>query len=188
VPAKLPPNTQRVIPYLFYKNGRAAVDFIAKAFGFEVRTVMSGPGDAVMHAELGFGDSVVYLGTPAGQKAAGKLPQRTASVLVYVDDVDAHCARARQAGAEIVREPADQFYGDRTYTARDPEGQEWYFHTHVRDVSEAEMQAAMASMPAPQPAPKAARKRKPAKARAGKGAAKKEKKGKKAKKAKKGKR
>jgi uncharacterized glyoxalase superfamily protein PhnB len=161
-----PPNTQRVVPYLSYKNGRAAIDFIAKAFGFEVRSVMGGPGDSVMHAELGFGDSVVYLGTPPGAKPAGKLPQRNASVLVYVDDVDAHCARARQAGAKIVREPADQFYGDRTYTARDPEGQEWFFHTHLRDVSEAEMQAAIASMPAPQPAPKAARKRKPAKARA----------------------
>ncbi len=163
--APLPPNTQRVIPYLFYKNGRSAVDFIAKAFGFEVRNVMGGPGDSVMHAELGFRDSVVYLGTPPGQKAAGKLPQRNASVLVYVDDVDAHCARARQAGAVIAIEPADQFYGDRTYTAQDPEGQQWYFHTHVRDVSEAEMQAAMANMPAPQPAPKAARKRKPPKPR-----------------------
>jgi uncharacterized glyoxalase superfamily protein PhnB len=158
---KLPPNTQRVVPYLFYKNGRAAIDFIAKAFGFEVRFALPGPGDRVMHAELGYGDAVVYLGTPDGQKPARALPQRNATVLVYVDDVDAHCARARAAGAKIVREPADQFYGDRTYAARDPEGQEWYFHTHVRDVSLEEMQAAMASMPRPAPAKRSAQRAKP---------------------------
>jgi uncharacterized glyoxalase superfamily protein PhnB len=161
MPESRPANTQRVVPYLYYRNGKAAIDFIAKAFGFEVRTVMSGPGGSVMHAELGLGDSVVYLGSPPGAKPAGKLPQRHAAVLVYVDDVDRHCARARQAGAAIVQEPSDQFYGDRTYTARDPEGQEWFFHTHVRDVSDAEMQAAIASLPAPTARPA----RKPVKAR-----------------------
>ncbi len=136
----------RVVPYLFYKNGKAAIDFIAKAFGFEVRMVMPGPGDSVMHAELAIGDAVVYLGTPAGQKPARLQPQRTAATLVYVDDVDAHCARAREAGAKILVEPRDEFYGDRVYNAADPEGQEWYFHQHVRDVSAAEMQAALAGV------------------------------------------
>ncbi len=159
--------TQRVIPYLFYKNGKSAIDFIAKAFGFEVRLVMPGPGEQVMHAELALGEDVVYLGTPDGQRPAGKLPQRSAAVLVYVDDVDAHCARSREAGAEVVRGPSDMFYGDRVYTARDPEGQEWYFHQRVRDVSAEEMQAAMASMPAPAPAaPKPRPKARVAKAKA----------------------
>jgi uncharacterized glyoxalase superfamily protein PhnB len=162
--ADLPQQTQRVIPYLFYKNGKAAIDFLAKAFGFEARLVMPGPGDSVMHAELGLGDNVVYLGTPDAQIPAGELPMRHAAVLVYVDDVDEHCARARHAGAKIESDPADQFYGDRTYNARDPEGQLWYFHKHVRDVSPEEMQAAMASMSArPEgsapPAPKKAKKR-----------------------------
>ncbi len=143
--ANRPSQTQQVVPYLFYENGRAAIDFLAKAFGFELRLSMPGPGVSVMHAELGLGDSVVYLGTPAGQKPAGKLPQRTAAVLVYVDDVDAHCARARRAGAVIESEPADMFYGDRVYNARDPEGQLWYFHTHLRDVSPEELRAALAS-------------------------------------------
>jgi uncharacterized glyoxalase superfamily protein PhnB len=139
---------QRVMPYLFYKNGKSAIDFLAKAFGFEPRMVMPGPGESVMHAELAFGGFTVCLGTPDGQKPAGKLPQRHSAVMVYVDDVDAHCARARKAGAKIETEPADQFYGDRTYNARDLEGQLWYFHQHVRDVSMEEMQAAMASMTA----------------------------------------
>ncbi len=162
--ASIPANTQRVVPYLFYKNGKTAIDFVAKAFGFEVRLVMPGPGESVMHAELGLGDAVVYLGTPDGQKPAGKLPQRNSAVLVYVDDVNAHCKRAREAGAQIVREPADQFYGDRTYNARDPEGQEWFFHQHLRDVSMEEMQAAIASMPATEPPSKP--RRKPVRAKA----------------------
>jgi len=168
--AKLPLNTQRIIPYLSYKNGKSAIDFLAKAFGFEVRMVMPGAGESVMHAELGLGDAVVYLGTPDGYDAKRATQDRNAAVLVYVDDVDAHCARAREAGAKIEREPEDMFYGDRVYNATDPEGQMWFFHTHVRDVSPEEMQAAMASMPAPSPAPKRAAK--PARARIAKAKAK----------------
>ncbi len=168
----LPPNTQRIVPYLSYKKGKSAIDFLAKAFGFEVRGVLPGPGESVMHAELGLGDSVVYLGTPDGYQPARAKAQRNAAVLVYVEDVDAHCARARQAGAAIESEPADMFYGDRVYNARDPEGQLWFFHTHLRDVSPAEMQAAMASMPAPPQvsAPRKRAKKKPAKTRAAKAA------------------
>ena len=168
--ANRPPNTQGVVPYLSYKNGKGAIDFLAKAFGFETRGVMPGPGQSVMHAELGLGDAVVYLGTPDGYEPKRALKDRNAAVLVYVDDVDAHCARAREAGAEITSEPADMFYGDRVYNATDLEGQMWFFHTRVRDVSFEEMNAAMASMSArPETsAPPAAKKRasKPVKAAA----------------------
>jgi uncharacterized glyoxalase superfamily protein PhnB len=174
--ANRPPNTQSVVPYLSYKNGKGAIDFLAKAFGFEVRGVMPGPGDSVMHAELGLGDAVIYLGTPDGYEPKRALKDRNAAVLVYVDDVDAHCARAREAGAKIESEPADMFYGDRVYNATDLEGQMWFFHTRVRDVSFEEMNAAMANMSArPETsAPPAAKRRaaKPARARAAKAAAK----------------
>ncbi|HEY8122533.1 MAG TPA: VOC family protein [Myxococcota bacterium] len=172
--AKLPPNTQRIIPYLSYKNGKGAIDFLAKAFGFEVRSVMPGPGQSVMHAELGLGDAVVYLGTPDGYAPARALANRNAAVLVYVDDVDAHCARAREAGAKITSEPADMFYGDRVYNATDLEGQMWFFHTHLRDVSPEEMQAAIANMAArPETsAPPAPRRRRAPKARSARAAAK----------------
>jgi uncharacterized glyoxalase superfamily protein PhnB len=146
--AGLPPNTQRIVPYLSYKKGKSAIDFLAKAFGFEVRGVLPGPGESVMHAELALGDAVVYLGTPDGYEPKRALQDRHASVLVYVDDVDAHCARAREAGARITSEPADMFYGDRVYNATDLEGQQWFFHTHVREVSFEEMNAAMANMTA----------------------------------------
>jgi uncharacterized glyoxalase superfamily protein PhnB len=167
--ANLPPNTQRVIPYLSYERGKDAIDFIAKAFGFEVRNVMPGPGQSVMHAELGLGDAVVYLGTPPDYDAKRALQHRNAAVLVYVDDVDAHCARAREAGAKIEREPEDMFYGDRVYNAVDPEGQLWFFHTPVRVVPPEELEAAIASMSqSSAPAAPAPKKRRPAKARVAK--------------------
>jgi uncharacterized glyoxalase superfamily protein PhnB len=146
--ANLPPNTQAIVPYLSYKNGKDMIEWLSRAFGFEVRGVMPGPGQSVMHAELGLGDSVVYLGTPDGYDPKRALAHRNAAVLVYVDDVDAHCAHSRAAGAKIAAEPADQFYGDRVYNATDPEGQMWFFHTRVRDVSFEEMNAAMANMQA----------------------------------------
>jgi len=65
----------------------------------------------------------------------------TQSMMIYVDDVDAHCARAKKAGAKIIDEPEDQFYGDRRYGAEDPEGHHWFFATHVRDVSPEDMKA-----------------------------------------------
>jgi uncharacterized glyoxalase superfamily protein PhnB len=70
------------------------------------------------------------------------LPALPCQVVCYVDDVDAHCARAREAGANITEEVKDQVYGDRTYRVVDPEGHHWHFHTHVRDVSPEEMMAA----------------------------------------------
>ncbi len=60
-------------------------------------------------------------------------------VYLFVDDVDAHCARARKAGAQVVLEPTDTHWGDRLYCADDPEGQFWTFATHVRDVPPEQM-------------------------------------------------
>jgi uncharacterized glyoxalase superfamily protein PhnB len=174
--ANLPPNTQRIVPYLSYEDAKGAIDFLAKAFGFQVRGVLPGPGQSVMHAELGLGDAVVYLGTPDDYDSESALEDRHAAVLVYVDDVDAHYERAREAGATIAREPTDMFYGDRVYNAIDPEGQMWFFHTRLRDVSFDEMNAAIASAAVqPSAAPPAPKRRpaKPAKTRSARAASKK---------------
>jgi PhnB protein len=133
---------QRVIPYLFYADAAAAIEFLTKAFGFEERVRMPGPDGRIMHAEVGYQDNVVMLATAAeevGTASPRELPGRNAMVLCYVDDVDAHYARAKAAGAKVPAEPEDQFYGDRTYRAEDPEGHQWYFHTHVRDVDPEDM-------------------------------------------------
>jgi uncharacterized glyoxalase superfamily protein PhnB len=121
---------QDLIPYLYYRDPAAAVEFLKKAFGFEIRNVHKDESGRVMHAELGVGRSAVMLG-PAheefGFREPSQLPARHGGVWCYVDDADAHCARARAAGATIVREPTDQFYGVREYSARDLGGQEWFF-------------------------------------------------------------
>jgi uncharacterized glyoxalase superfamily protein PhnB len=130
VAAKIPAHHARVMPYLHYHDPNAAIDFLVKAFGFTLRFAHQDEAGAVRHAQLGVGDTTLMLG-PAypdfRSAAASALPALHASTWCYVDDADAHCARARAAGALILREPADQPYGVREYDALDLEGQEWYF-------------------------------------------------------------
>lgn len=101
---------------------------------------MKGPDGKANHGEVGLGDGVVMMGNPGPDY---QNPKRrggaTQLIYVYIDDVNAHHEAAKAAGARILREPADQFYGDRTYTAEDPEGHQWSFAQHVRDVSAEDM-------------------------------------------------
>ena len=140
-----PEGYQRVIPYLLYEDAPAALDFITAAFGFEERFRFGGKEEGTIgHAEVAYGDNVVMLATADKEMhhdSPKNLPARHGLVMVYVDDVDAHHEHAKAAGAKITRELEDQFYGDRTYGAEDPEGHSWYFATHVRDVPPEEMAA-----------------------------------------------
>ena len=148
MPQNPPEGTPHVMPYLHYENATAALEFLTSAFGFRERFRMDGPDGRVAHAEVETGDKgVVMLGEPGSEYRNPKHlgAKATSSVYVFVDDVDDHCARAKAAGATVLREPEDQFYGDRNYGAADPEGHEWYFSTHVRDVSMDELGAAMAT-------------------------------------------
>jgi uncharacterized glyoxalase superfamily protein PhnB len=140
MPQNPPEGYPRITPYLLYEDGAAAIEFITRAFGFHERMRMPDEQGRVSHAELALDDGVVMLGSPSGEyKSPKNLGGNTSLVHVYVDDLDAHCERAKAQGAEITREPADQSYGDRTYGAKDPEGHDWYFSQHVRDVSLEEM-------------------------------------------------
>jgi len=142
MPKNPPENTPRVTPYLYYQDVAAALRFLADAFGFREKLRMPGPDGKIAHAEMTLGDGLVMMGCPGEEYQNPKrLGQTTQSLYVYVDDVDAHCARAKKAGARIVDEPADQFYGDRRYGAEDPEGHHWYFATHVRDVAPEDLKA-----------------------------------------------
>ena len=137
-----PEGTQRISPYLYYEDGAAALEFLSKAFGFVEKMAMKTPDGHVMHAEIGYDANVVMLGTPLDDDGTPRklkgLP-RHSSVHCYVDDVDAHYAQAKAAGAAITAELSDKFYGDRSYTATDPEGHEWNFSTHVRDIAPEDM-------------------------------------------------
>lgn len=145
MPQNPPEGYGRVIPYLYYKDSAAALDFLTSAFGFTEKVRMADENGRVTHAEIAFGDGVVMFGTPGDEyKSPKERGGATHLVYVYVDDVDAHFEHAKAAGASIVRAPEDQFYGDRSYVVTDPEGHEWSFATHVHDPSPEEMQAALA--------------------------------------------
>jgi uncharacterized glyoxalase superfamily protein PhnB len=138
--------SNRIIPYLLYADVDAALEFLARAFGFEERLRYTGAEGYVSHAEMRLGDGIVFLGDPGdAYRNPKQLGGHTVLVNVYVDDVDAHCERARAAGAEIIEEPEDQVYGERRYAATDPEGHRWYFGQVVRDVPPADWGAEVTS-------------------------------------------
>jgi uncharacterized glyoxalase superfamily protein PhnB len=136
MPGKAKQTAVAIIPALQYEDAAAAIEFLCGAFGFARKAVYEGEGGAIAHAELTLGNGMVMLGSvnqsPYGKqlvrpRAAGGV---TMSVYAIVDDVDAHYARARAAGATIMREPVTQDYGGRDYTAKDPEGHLWTFGTY----------------------------------------------------------
>jgi len=117
----------QIIPYLFYRDVPAALDWLARAFGFVEEMRHATPGG--MHAQMTLYGQRIMMGQ--GSKEWGMLsPHETKSAtqgtFVYLADVDAHYERARAAGAEIVHPPRDEPYG-RTYTARDIDGHPWFF-------------------------------------------------------------
>jgi uncharacterized glyoxalase superfamily protein PhnB len=116
-----------IYPILRYDDADAAIRFLGEAFGLEVDEV-NRDGDRIAHALLGWGNSLVMLSS----RREGGDPFDTGAFCVYlaVDDPDAHYARAKGAGAQIVMELADQSYGSRDYSARDPEGNVWCFGTY----------------------------------------------------------
>lgn len=134
----------------YYQDPKAALDWLAKAFGFEVTMAIDGPDDApeMCHYEMAIeGRGRIMVGgewadwTRSPASVGGVNTQSTHVDLV--GDVDEHCERARAAGATIAAEPEDQFYGDRTYRAVDHEGHVWSFAAHVRDVTRAEAEDAI---------------------------------------------
>ncbi|MGH8779945.1 VOC family protein [Paraburkholderia sp.] len=131
---------------LFYRDPLAALDWLEKAFGFERSMVITDNEGHVAHAEMKFGDGLLMIGSEYAEytvSPAGLNGKNTQSIHVHLQSgLDDHCARARAAGAVITREPEDQFYGDRTYAARDLEGHVWSFGQTMRQVSREEAEQA----------------------------------------------
>ena len=121
-------------PFVRYRDARAAIDWLGRAFGLEARGVYPGPGDTIAHAELGFGGSVLMLGSAKddnfGLKPARELGGANQGIYMVVPDIEAHYSRAREAGAEMVYELRSTEYGSREYAARDLEGNLWSFGTY----------------------------------------------------------
>jgi uncharacterized glyoxalase superfamily protein PhnB len=123
-----------------YVDPKAAFRWLEEAFGFEPLFVILDENENLAHSEMTYGDSVVMVGSEwsenhrSPQNLAGKNTQTVHVQLARGEDIDAHCARAKAAGAEILQTPDTQFYGDRTYRARDPEGHIWTFGVTVSEV------------------------------------------------------
>jgi uncharacterized glyoxalase superfamily protein PhnB len=136
----LPDGWPRISSALVYDDPRAAIDWLCKVFGFEVRLVVETGSGAIAHSELVFGDGVIMVSGARAEhhlvspKSAGG---NTQSLMVYVDDVAAHCEHARKHGAQISAEPTnkdygDEYWSDRSYGAVDCEGHHWWFTQRVR--------------------------------------------------------
>ena len=148
VPYK-PPGYHSVTPYLALRDARAALDFYARAFGAELMLKLDMPDGSIAHAEIRIGDSILMLSEENpdwGNRSPQSLGGSPVFLMIYVPDVDAAFARALEAGAEAVRPVADQFYGDRSGTLKDPYGYQWTLATHVEDVSTEEAQKRMNAM------------------------------------------
>ena len=140
MPMNPPENTPRIMPYLLYEDVAGALGWLAKAFGFRERGRLAGSDGSIRHASMELADGVIMMGCPGPEYQNPKrLGHVTQNIYVYVEDVDNHFEQAKKAGATILEEPTDQFYGDRRYGAADPEGHRWYFAQHVRDVAPEDM-------------------------------------------------
>ncbi|MEM8932200.1 MAG: VOC family protein [Acidobacteriota bacterium] len=128
--------SSQIYPYLRYRNARAAIDWLIDTFGFEPQMIVDGPDDTIAHAQLRLGDSVIMLGEvddAAGERSPLDLPGVSGGLYAFVPDVDTHYERAKDGGAEIVRELATTDYGEAEYSARDLEGHHWSFGSYRPD-------------------------------------------------------
>ncbi|MGA2549355.1 MAG: VOC family protein [Burkholderiaceae bacterium] len=141
-----PKGWPRIASALFYRDAGKMIDWLCEAFDFELRLKVEGEEGQVEHSELTYGDGVVMVSREktgderfgTDMKSPSSVGANTQNMMVYVDDADQHCARARAAGAKIVAEPSLHDYGvdywaDRSYGALDPEGHLWWFSQRVRN-------------------------------------------------------
>jgi uncharacterized glyoxalase superfamily protein PhnB len=136
-----PPGWPRISTAIYYEDPARAINWLVSAFGFEVRLKVEGEDGRIEHSELTFHGGLIMVGdaekATLKNGAARAAPKslggaNTQQMCIHLDDVDAHCARARAGGAKITREPVTTDYGaeywaDRSYEAEDPEGHRWYF-------------------------------------------------------------
>jgi uncharacterized glyoxalase superfamily protein PhnB len=141
-----PAGWPRISSALFYRDPAKMIDWLCDAMGFELRLKIEGEGGRIEHSELSYGDGLIMVsGERVGAESRFGVDMKsplsaqcdTQSLMLFVDDVDAHCAHARAAGARIIQEPAVHDYGedywaDRSYGALDPEGHLWWFTQRLR--------------------------------------------------------
>ena len=143
----IPEGYHSVQPYLHVRGAAQAIDFYKEAFSATEMMRFPQPDGRIGHAELRFGDSVIMLADEAPERGIHSPAHwggSAVSLMMYVEDCDAVYRRAIAAGAKSLREPADQFYGDRGAGVEDPFGFQWWISTHMKDMSHEELQEASA--------------------------------------------
>ena len=134
----VPDGYHSLTPVVVVDGAPRLIDFLKQVFNAEEDEVYKGPDGRVIHAELIIGDSVMMISDSSPQFSA--FP---AMINVYTEDVDAAYKRALKAGATSLREPSNQFYGDRTAGVKDVHGNQWWIATHIEDVSQEELERRM---------------------------------------------
>ncbi len=149
----IPEGYSTISPYLAVDDAAEAIAYYKKAFGAEETVRMDAPDGKIGHAELKIGDSHVMLSDPFPQASTTppkELGGTSASIFMYVEDVDAVVQKAVDAGATVTMEVEDQFWGDRFGSITDPFGHNWSIATHIEDLTPEEIEergkAAMAAM------------------------------------------
>ena len=148
----IPDGYHTVTPYLIVQGAAKLIDFLKQTFAAQEIERLTQPNGTIGHAEVRIGDSIVMMAD-----ATPEFAPMPAAIHVYVNDVDAVYKRALQAGTTSLREPADQFYGDRSAGVKDPSGNHWWIATHKEDVPPEELkrraQAAVKQRAEAEPAP-----------------------------------
>jgi len=131
MPQSPPADMAQVVPYMYYDDAGDAIEFMERAFGFTIEHAVRHPDDgSVLTAKLRTGSGVILVGPGMeafGTRAVADADHVSTMIYVFVDDVDAHYARAKAAGAMIRAEPHVHFGGNKQYTASDPGGHRWTF-------------------------------------------------------------
>lgn len=133
-----PDHLQWVSPYLAVADVDQAIRFYSEAFGFEKMYTFLGPDGETRHGEMRYEDGVIMMGQAVdGRRTPRQSGASSVTMYIYTSDVEALCQRARAAGAEVLKQPEEQFWGDRTALVADPDGHTWMWSTHVRHVDPA---------------------------------------------------
>jgi uncharacterized glyoxalase superfamily protein PhnB len=141
----IPEGIHSITPQLVFEDAAKAIAFYERAFGAKEVLRIPGPHGSIMHAEIKIGDSLVFLSDEfptSGIRAPGPATPATASVMLYVPDVDATFQRALDAGAKTAMPVMDAFWGDRGGMLLDPFGYPWFIATRMKDLSPEEMRRA----------------------------------------------
>jgi uncharacterized glyoxalase superfamily protein PhnB len=130
----IPEGFRTLTPFMVVKGADQIIEFLKRAFDAREHSMYRLPDGSIMHAEIQVGDSMLMM-----SEATEMFPPMAAMLHIYTEDVDGWYRKAIDAGGISLREPTDEFYGDRSCGVKDAAGNQWWIATHVEDVSPEEM-------------------------------------------------